>query len=552
MNETPKHPKTSAGSNDADFFNVGPPLHPLRGGYVRRPADDALYAAITAGRYAHVMAPARSGKSSLIAAIAARLRNHGYKVAVLDLAQIAERDGGSDPGRWYYSIAYRLLRQFRLKVDLQDWWQDKAILSNRQRLVEFYIEVVLQNIREPVVIFVDEVQKLEDLPFKEHLLPSIRAAHNARLTDPDFQRLSFVMLGECDTQSLESDPALSPFSVSEEIVLDDFTRADINLFATELNLPGMQARVALDRIWYWTNGHPYLTQKLCRAVARDTVSGEVEDHVDRIVYQQLAGRAALHNEPHMNHIHRQIVNDHRDFEALLNLYGRLRKGLEVAYEPASRQQRKLLAAGLVIVTDEGGLAVRNRLYKAVFTARWANNNLPLHWRGPALVTALIVVLLAVPFWYTQLLPKPYMRVLVSPTLPLESVADAWRNLRSFPGHVETADRLYLTLLQSRASIASQRGDIQQIASYARVLPDNDVLADEMVAKFWDRETNREIRVEQRDAALLASLEALVVSTPQRRRIAAALLGDDYPHLVASLSAMDADRILFNSRDMLLS
>ena len=485
MNETPDNSKSGGSGNEAEFFSVGPPLHPVRGGYIRRPADDALYSAIIAGRHAHVMAPARSGKSSLIAATAARLRNNGYKVAVLDLAQISDRDGGNDAGRWYYSIAYRLLRQLRLKIDLQDWWQDKAILSNRQRLVEFYVEVVLQNIRDSVVIFVDEIQKLEFLPFSEHLLPSIRAAHNARVTDPEFQRLSFVICGESDVESLAGEPSVSPFAVSQAIALDDFSRADLDLFATELNVSGLQARTALDRIWHWTGGQPYLTQKLCRAVAREALVGDVEEFVDRVVQLQLAGRAALHSEPHMNHIHRRIVRDKRDFEAMLNLYGRLRKGLDVAYEPASRQQRKLIACGLVVVSDDGALAVRNRLYEAVFTARWANRNLPLHWRGPALVTMLVVALVAIPFWYTQLLPKPYMRVLVSPTQPVESVATAWRNLRSFPGHVDTADRLYRNLLGDRAGSARQRAEILQLETFARELPNGDELASNFVAGFWD-------------------------------------------------------------------
>ncbi len=552
MSETSDNTKTGGAGGDSDFFSVGPPLHPVRGGYIRRPADDALYGAVVAGRHAHVIAPARSGKSSLIAATAARLRNNGFKVAVLDLAQISDRDGGHDAGRWYYSIAYRLLRQLRLKIDLQDWWQDKAILSNRQRLVEFYVEVVLQNISESIVIFVDEIQKLENLPFTEHLLPSIRAAQNARTTDPEFQRLCFVMCGECDVETLASEPNISPFTDSQPVALDDFTRADLELFATELNLSTAQAHTALDRIWYWTNGQPYLTQKLCRAVARDPVTTDIEDYVDRIAQLQLAGRAALHSEPHMNHIHRRIIRDKRDFEAMLNLYGRLRKGLDVAYEPASRQQRKLIAAGIVVVSEDGALVVRNRLYAAVFTARWANRNLPLHWRGPAVVTMMVVALLAVPFWYTQLLPKPYMRILVSPTLPIESVSEAWRNLRSFPGHVETADRLYLNLLGSRASIARKRDDIVELESFARAMPNGDEFASHIVAEFWDREAQRAVRNEHRDAALIAALESLAVATPARRRLAAALLGDDYAQLLATLASASGDRLYFNGQDMLLN
>ena len=537
---------------DGEFFSVGAPLNPMRGGYIRRAADDALYDTVVAGRFAHIIAPAHSGKSSLIAACAARLRNNGYKIATLDLSQIVERDGGTDAGRWYYSIAYRLLRQLRLKIDLQDWWQDKALLSNRQRLVEFYVEVILQNIREPVVVVVDEIQAVETVPFKEHLLPSIRAAHNARATDPDFERLIFVLCGEGDPESLVDDPGLSPFRVSQAVLLEDFTRAELDLFATELNLPASESRAALDRVWHWTSGQPYLCQKLCRALSREPVEGDVAEHVDAIVNKLLAGRAALHSEPHLNHIHRRIVRDRRDYEAMLNAYGRLSKELDVQWDPASRALRKLRATGLVRVDDDGMLRPRNRIYQAVFTARWANRNLPLHWRGPAIVAAAVFVLLALPFWYTQLLPKPYMRVLVSPTTEIETVASAWRNLRSYPGHGETADRLYGNLLDSRAERAASRAEIGQVAAAAAELPGDAELPERLLASYWDREVGAAARREDRDAALLASLEALVLATPERRRVAASLLGEDYPRLIASVRAPGGGDLLFDAGALVLS
>jgi hypothetical protein len=144
-NSDDQAPGTERAGLDAtgEFFSVGSPLHAVRAGYVRRAADDVLYENLVAGRFAHIIAPDRSGKSSLVAATAARLDNNGFKVAILDLEQIGVRDAGGDAGRWYYSVAYRLLRQLRIRVDLQTWWQDKSILSNRQRLVEFYSEVVL-------------------------------------------------------------------------------------------------------------------------------------------------------------------------------------------------------------------------------------------------------------------------------------------------------------------------------------------------------------------------------------------------------------------------
>jgi WD40 repeat protein len=535
-----------------EFFSVGTPLHAVRAGYVRRGADDVLYETVVSGRYAHIIAPDRSGKSSLVAATAARLENNGFKVAILDLEQIGVRDAGTDAGRWYYSVAYRLLRQLRIKVDLQTWWQDKSILSNRQRLVEFYAEIILRNVHERIVVFVDEIQCIEELEFADQLLASIRAAHNARATDPEFSRLTFVLLGECDPLSLIDEPELSPFNITQPVALGDFVRSDLDLFATELNLPPEKAVAALDRIYFWTGGQPYLSQKLARAVSRDEMEGDVAEDVDRLATVQLAGRAALHSEPHMSHIHRQIINDKKRREALLNLYGRIRKGLEVPADLGSALHRRLIAVGLIVIDEEGNLAIRNRLYGAVFTARWANENLPTHWRTPAIAAAIVLVIVALPFWYTQLLPRSYVSVLTSDTVELEDARSAYENFRSFPGHVDAADSLFQNFLEHRAQFAASSEEIRAISALARTLPEPGRLPEELLARFWDARVLEARREERRDDALLASIEALVLSTPQRRNRAAMLVADDYPMLIASLPEEGHGNVVFDPGNLLLT
>jgi WD40 repeat protein len=527
-------------------------LHAVRAGYVQRGADDVLYETVVSGRYAHIIAPDRSGKSSLVAASTARLENNGFKVAILDLEQIGVRDAGTDAGRWYYSIAYRLLRQLRIRIDLQTWWQDKSILSNRQRLVEFYAEIILRNVHERIVVFVDEIQCIEELPFADQLLASIRAAHNARATDPEFSRLTFVLLGECDPLSLIDEPELSPFNITQPVALGDFTRADLDLFVTELNLPREKSRVALDRIYFWTGGQPYLSQKLARAVSRDEMDGDVIEDVDRLATRQLAGRAALHSEPHMSHIHRQIVNDKKRREALLNLYGRIRKGLDVPADLGSPLHRRLIAVGLILIDEEGNLTVRNRLYGAVFTARWANENLPTHWRTPAIAAAIVLLIVALPFWYTQLLPRSYVNVLTSDTVELQVAHDAYVNLRSFPGHVESADNLFESFLVNRAGLAKSDDEIRAVSRLATVLPDPEPLPQQLLADYWDARMRDARRDERRDDALLASLEALVLSTPKRRNRAAMLVADDYPLLIASMADEGRGDVVFDPDNLLLT
>jgi len=542
----------SRGESSGEFFSVGPPLHAVRAGYVRRQADDLLFDAILAGHYAHVVAPCRSGKSSLIAATSARLEAKGFNVAILDLGQIGERDAGTDAGRWYYSVAYRILRQLRIRFDLQSWWQEKSVLGNCQRLLEFYNEIVLRFVKERIVIFVDEVQCIGENSIGTELLASIRSAHNGRATEPEFGRLTFVLAGECDPVSLIDEPALSPFNVTQSVPLDDFSRDDLRLFATELNLPEEQARQALDRIYYWTNGQPYLTQKLARALSRERPEGEIDEHVDSLARQQFMGRACLRTEPHLSHIHREVMCNPKQSEALLNLYGRLRKGVAVDTDLGSPLQRRLMAIGLLSVNTDGDLQVRNRIYESVFTARWANENLPTRLRAPLTALAAIFLVIAIPFIYTQWLPLVYVGTLTSGTAELESAETAWRNLRSFPGHAGTADNLYRNFLQSRAAQAEDAGVVEALAALAAELPQPGELPDGLRAAFWDKQVRTATRDEQRDRAVIAALESLVLSTPQRRHRAAMLLGEDYPLLIASLPAAEAAGVIFDPGNKLLT
>ena len=418
--------------------------------------------------------------------------------------------------------------------------------------MEFYSEIVLQRVDERIVVFVDEIQCIENLPYAVELLSSIRAAHNARTTDPDFSRLSFVLLGECDPVSLIEQAELSPFNVTQQIVLEDFSRADLDIFLTEINLPGPEANQALDRVFHWTNGQPYLSQKLARAIARDTIDDDIDQHVDHLATQQLGGRAALHNEPHMSHIHRGIVNDVKRSERLLNLYGKLRKGIVVPADLGSSLQRRLMALGLVVIDEEGNLGVRNRLYETVFTARWANESQTTNFRVPAMVAAAVLIIAMIPFWYTQWLPGPYVRVLVSDTVEIATAGDAFQNLRSFPGHAAKAHNLYRGFLERRALDSDDVDEIGELATLAKGLPNSGRLAEKIEADFWDRKASAAVRNEDRDSALLASIQSLAMATTSRRQRAASLVGDDYPLLLATLSGQSAGSTVFDPIGMLLT
>lgn len=455
---------------NAQFYVVGGPLQPDRDCYVVRDADAALYTRLSAGEYCDVLAPPDSGSTSLIAHTAARLRADGVAVANVDLAQISNRDITDDVGRWYYSVAYRILRELRVRFELQGWWQERAGLTNLQRLREFFREVLLTATDARVVVFVDRIETGLDHAEALDLFGAIRACYDARATEPEFRRLSFALLGSAPPGKLIPSGQASPFDVSMSITLADFDLEEVGRLASGLPCDAGTAKAVAERTWYWTAGHPYLTQKLLRAIARRPGTDLSAETVDQWVANLFLTRNATREEPHLSTLRSLLLRDSRDKVARLSLYGKVRKGASVASEHTLSIHRDLLRVGLLLEDSDGNLALRNRVYSEVFTAHWVNRNLPFSWRGLAAVAAVAVVALAIPVWYSEYLPEPYIRVLNQPDAEFIRAQDAYERLHFLPGFGALADELFADYLSQQSLSASRLIEVQRFGELLMELP----------------------------------------------------------------------------------
>ncbi len=124
--------------HSGDFFVAAGPVQPDRPCYIERVSDAVLCQTLRDQRFCYVLNPRATGKSSLMGRTIRTLRAEGQMAAVVDLTQIGARGESEESGRWYYSIAYRIVRELRLKVDLQTWWQEKSALMGDERLAEFF------------------------------------------------------------------------------------------------------------------------------------------------------------------------------------------------------------------------------------------------------------------------------------------------------------------------------------------------------------------------------------------------------------------------------
>lgn len=373
----------------SEFFIVGGTVRSDSPSYVKRPADDKLYNLALAGGFCYVLTPRQMGKSSLMIRTARRLEQQDVRTAIIDLTNI----GLVRVDEWYLSILTDLKKAFGLAVDMEAWWQTQTSLGPVKSFTNFLRDIILAEIKEQVVIFIDEIDTTLSLSFSDDFFAAIRAIYNARAGDPEFNRLNFILFGVATPSDLIKDRSRAPFNIGQSIDLDDFNRQDTEALQRGLeDIYAQQGEAIFSRIYYWTNGHPFLTQKLCLAAAADIATDSWTDaRVDELVEKLFLSEEAR-REPNLQFINDSIHTSPQR-QQLLRLYRQVYTDKVITEDERSIDQNQLRLFGLVSV-ENGALKVRNEIYRHVFNVDWIVANTPIDWAHRiAVVSTILVVLL---------------------------------------------------------------------------------------------------------------------------------------------------------------
>lgn len=388
----------------SDFYVAGGTLRPNAPSYAKRPADDELFNLALAGEFCYVLTARQMGKSSLMIRTARRLQEKGVHSVVIDLTKVGIE---VNVEQWYLGLLTQLKRKLRLSVDLETWWQDNSTLGPVQRFTDFLHDVLLQEIEGQIVIFMDEIDTTLNLPFSDDFFAAIRFVYNARATDAAYERLTFVLLGVAIPADLIKDRNRTPFNIGQGIDLSDFRREDVEVLQQGLRqkYPN-QGELIFDRIFYWTHGHPYLTQKLCLSVA-EAENGRgprTAEEVDALVERLFLSKEAR-KETNLQFV-RDYVSGSPHRQRLMSLYRKVYTGKAVPEDERSLEQNQLKLFGLVRV-EHNALKVRNEIYRRVFNLDWIKDNTPVDWtRWMAVVMAVLLLVMAGVAWFAYQQTQP--------------------------------------------------------------------------------------------------------------------------------------------------
>lgn len=321
-----------------------PPESPF---YVRRQCDDEFLDALDARESILLVKGARQiGKTSLLAQGTKQSRKAGRRIAMTDFQKFNTAQVGSDEA-FYRILAATFARQVNFKYDFGALW-DPIFGANLN--MENFLRDLIESAEEPLVWYMDEVDKIFAADFASDFFGLIRSWHNSRSTDPSgpWGNLTIVIAYATEAHLFIQDVNQSPFNVGRKISLEDFNVQQTVELNTRYGCP-LASYAEAEALHAQLGGHPFLTRCALDALAKRKES-----------FESILNIASTDLGPFSDHLKRLLI-------AVSRLPEVMQYVRQVMYGSALSEQDayyRLNAAGVVRQSADGRVVFRCELYRA--------------------------------------------------------------------------------------------------------------------------------------------------------------------------------------------
>ena len=297
--------------------------------YIERQSDRELgYEIIHPGRTVTITGPRQVGKTSLlIRAVQAAVQAHHARVVYLDL-QTLPQETVAEESRFLQELAYLIADELELEADVVDKaWASR--LAPGRKFTKLMDRVVLPASERPLILALDEVDRLLLTNYHADFFGLLRSWHNMRSRTSQWEQFSLLMAISTEPYLLINDMQQSPFNVGLMLYLDDFDEAQVRELNDRYRCPLPDQDIP--QLYRLLNGHPYLTRVAFYTIVRDgltmadlmtTAVKENGPFTSHLRYQQ----QLLTHTPELREALRQVLRDNQCSDELAR-YRLLKAGL---------------------------------------------------------------------------------------------------------------------------------------------------------------------------------------------------------------------------------
>jgi hypothetical protein len=234
--------------------------------YVVRDADAMVTRAVSQkqGATVTIKGARQMGKSSLLMRGLATALEAGKRVAYLSFQEF-DTPTLSNPELFFQRFCLALGDQLELENQVETYWQKP--MGPSQRCGQYMSGHLLRRLEVPLVLGLDEVETLFEVPFGTDFFGMLRSWHNNRAlpTTPVWKKLGIVLVTSTEPFLFIKNLTQSPFNVGQTVELGDFAVEQVmelnKRHGSPLAPPHEQELFSL------LGGHPYLVRKALYLVA---------------------------------------------------------------------------------------------------------------------------------------------------------------------------------------------------------------------------------------------------------------------------------------------
>ena len=246
--------------NFTDFVLPGGAMDVASHFYIERREDGKVLDGISRNRgLVTLQGPRQTGKTSMMLRLYADAREKGmpFRPVMVDFQSLERHHLETLAGIWQ-AILTEMDTQLNLGQFNDALWNPNANVD--RNVTAFLDRAVFSGNDTPLMICLDEVDRVFSMPIRSDFFPVLRAFYNRGAIDPAWRKVRWLLSTSSEPRFFIDDLTQSPFNVGVRVALDAFSFEETLAFVRRygfIDQPGLT-----EKIMNYVGGRPYLVHLL--------------------------------------------------------------------------------------------------------------------------------------------------------------------------------------------------------------------------------------------------------------------------------------------------